>query len=592
MLDKKASEAVRNDRRALPFSGRERRVGDQHTPMLTQFNQLIIFFLLLIGLLPGLLGLIGIFKTSKRELIETKGTNFMKVASFTAFQVEKIVEEKLEAIKRLSSLPTVLNVLTFSEENSIMEIRNLRKIIMPELAARFFIANIYNAKSEIVFSSRPTTEKGAVLAADPKLIAKVLKEGKILVSDIMIDDNAANYSIDIYAPIKNDNGDNAGVLATRHEVNGLFETIINVRIGKTGHANLVTSAGYIVVCPIYPPRSHHLSDELMGTISKKRAGWTITADDGHGSTNSIIGFSPVNFNVENLSPESFGNKKWYIFTRQEPSETFQSIRKFKNSAIGYAALVVIMVIGIGVYAWREILKAQKALQAEVVYMERAESIKQLMLSFQRLIVDPFERFERWLDEMKNDPFSSKSSQNRIDRMKSHLQKVNSVLKHFEYYTQADTFKPQKMDITKVVGETLYLLDYMIDSEQMDVNFSRPEEPLILMGQPKLLNIVFMNILLNAIQAVEKQGAINVSVKRNNGWCICKVSDNGAGIPESEIDSIFDPFYTTKKGHKGYGMGLAVSRGIIKKHNGTITVSSSEDEGTEVSVKLKLVDNIE
>jgi len=592
MLDKKASEAVRDNRRALPFSGRERRIGGQHTPMLTQFNQLIIFFLLLIGLLPGLLGLIGIFKTSKRELIETKGTNFMKVASFTAFQVEKIVEEKLEAIKRLSSLPTVLNILTFSEKNSIMEIRNLRKIIMPELAARFFIANIYNAKSEIVFSSRPTTGKEAVLAADPKLIAKVLKKGKILVSDIMIDDNAANYSIDIYAPIKNDNGDNAGVLATRHEVNSLFKTIINVGIGKTGHANLVTSAGYIVVCPIYPPRSHHLSDKLMDTISKKRAGWTIVADDGHGSTNSIIGFSPVNFNVENLSPESFGNEKWYIFTRQEPSETFQSIRKFKNSAIGYAALVVIMVVGIGVYAWREILKAQKALQAEVVYMERAESIKQLMLSFQRLIVDPFERFERWLDEMKNDSFSSKSSQNRIDRMKSHLQKVNSVLKHFEYYTQADTFKPQKMDITKVVGETLYLLDYMIDSEQMDVNFSRPEEPLILMGQPKLLNIVFMNILLNAIQAVEKQGSINVSVKRNNGWCICKVSDNGAGIPKSEIDSIFDPFYTTKKGHKGYGMGLAVSRGIIKKHDGTITVSSSEDEGTEVSVKLKLMDNIE
>ncbi|VAX25659.1 hypothetical protein MNBD_NITROSPINAE04-1720, partial [hydrothermal vent metagenome] len=197
MLDKKASGSVGNNRRALPFSSRERRVGDQHTPMLTQFNQLIIFFLLLIGLLPGLLGLIGIFKTSKRELIETKGTNFMKVASFTAFQVEKIVEEKLEAIKRLSSLPTVLNILTFSEENSIMEIRNLRKIIMPELAARFFIANIYNEKSEIVFSSRPVTEKEAVSAADPKLIAKVLKEGKILVSDIMIDDNAANYSIDI-----------------------------------------------------------------------------------------------------------------------------------------------------------------------------------------------------------------------------------------------------------------------------------------------------------------------------------------------------------------------------------------------------------
>lgn len=589
---KKASDAPGNNNRALSFSSHERHADSHHAPMVTRFNKLIIFFLLLIGLLPGLLGLIGIFKASKRELIETKGANLMKVASFTAFQIEKTMEDKVEAIMRLARLPSVLNLVTFAEENSTIEIQNLRKIIMPELAARYFVANIYNSRSEVVFSSKVTADRGAISAADPELITKVMKEGKISVSDIVIDNASDNYSIEIYAPIKNDTGENVGVLATSHEAKSLFEMITKVRIGKTGHANLVTSAGYIIVCPVFPPRSHHLSKELMNTIIGEKEGWTIAADDGHGSTDSIIGFSPINLHIKNLSSDSFGNEKWFIFTRQEPSETFQPIIQFQNAAIGYAVLVVIMVVGIGVFAWREILKAQKALQAEVVYIERAESIKQLMLSFQRLIVNPFERFERWLDDMKNDLSSSQISQGRIKKMKAHLQKVNSVIKHFEYYTQAETFEPQKLDLSKVMEETLYLLDYMIDSANMEVDFSKPEKPLILMGQPKLLNIVFMNVVLNAIQAVGKNGAIDVSIKRVNGWCICKVSDNGTGIPNNEIDNIFDPFYTTKKGHKDYGMGLAVSKGIIEKHNGTITISSSEDKGTEVSIKLKLVENME
>tara|TARA_Y100000031_G_C8176143_1_gene364200 strand:+ start:135 stop:605 length:471 start_codon:yes stop_codon:yes gene_type:complete len=128
---------------------------------------------------------------------------------------------------------------------------------------------------------------------------------------------------------------------------------------------------------------------------------------------------------------------------------------------------------------------------------------------------------------------------------------------------------------------------MIFSNNIKVIFEKSEEPLILAGQPRLLNIVLMNIILNAIHAVNENGVINISLQKSGKWGIFRIVDNGCGISDEEMDHVFDPFYTTKKGHKGYGLGLSISRGIIEGHNGKISVISSKGTGSVVQVKLRL-----
>ncbi len=107
-----------------------------------------------------------------------------------------------------------------------------------------------------------------------------------------------------------------------------------------------------------------------------------------------------------------------------------------------------------------------------------------------------------------------------------------------------------------------------------------------------LTQVFVNLLVNAAHAIEKNGVITIKTWDEESYQFISVTDNGAGIPEENIPKLFDPFYTTKEVGKGTGLGLAISYGIIEKHGGDISVESSPGEGTSFTIKLKKDNKIE
>ena len=103
--------------------------------------------------------------------------------------------------------------------------------------------------------------------------------------------------------------------------------------------------------------------------------------------------------------------------------------------------------------------------------------------------------------------------------------------------------------------------------------------------PQQLNQVFMNILVNAGQAIEKKGEIKIVTRVLDGHAQIKISDTGEGIPKENLSKIFDPFFTTKEVGKGTGMGLNVAYNIVKKHNGSIDVDSMVGKGTTFTIKI-------
>ncbi len=105
--------------------------------------------------------------------------------------------------------------------------------------------------------------------------------------------------------------------------------------------------------------------------------------------------------------------------------------------------------------------------------------------------------------------------------------------------------------------------------------------------PHQLNQVFMNLLVNAAQAIEKNGEIKIITRSNKDHVNIVISDNGPGIPKENISKIFDPFFTTKEIGKGTGLGLNVAYNIIKKHRGTIKVDSETGRGTTFMITLPL-----
>ena len=103
--------------------------------------------------------------------------------------------------------------------------------------------------------------------------------------------------------------------------------------------------------------------------------------------------------------------------------------------------------------------------------------------------------------------------------------------------------------------------------------------------PQQLNQVFMNILVNASHAIKDKGEITIKTRQQNGHVEITIHDTGCGIPKENITRIFDPFFTTKEIGKGTGLGLNVAYNIVKKHNGTIDVTSKVGEGTTFTILL-------
>ena len=107
--------------------------------------------------------------------------------------------------------------------------------------------------------------------------------------------------------------------------------------------------------------------------------------------------------------------------------------------------------------------------------------------------------------------------------------------------------------------------------------------------PHQLNQVFLNLLVNASHAVDKQGEITVKTWAEEGSIKVAISDTGCGIPPADMKRVFEAFYTTKEVGKGTGLGLSISAEIVKKHNGEITVQSEVGKGTTFTVRIPMTD---
>jgi two-component system NtrC family sensor kinase len=95
----------------------------------------------------------------------------------------------------------------------------------------------------------------------------------------------------------------------------------------------------------------------------------------------------------------------------------------------------------------------------------------------------------------------------------------------------------------------------------------------------------MNLLVNATQAIEKQGEITVKTWHENGSIVTTVSDTGCGIAAQNLNRIFEPFFTTKEVGQGTGLGLSITYDIVKKHGGEISVQSEPGKGTTFTVTI-------
>ncbi len=165
-------------------------------------------------------------------------------------------------------------------------------------------------------------------------------------------------------------------------------------------------------------------------------------------------------------------------------------------------------------------------------------------------------------------------------------RIKKIVQDLKVFARQDDSEKDNTNINECIESTLNIVWNEL-KYKATVKKELTDIPLIKCYRQQL-NQVFMNILINASQAIEEHGDIIIKTWHEKESVFISISDTGCGIPEKNISRLFEPFFTTKDVGQGTGLGMSISYDIIKKHNGNIFVESEEGKGTNFTIKIPVV----
>jgi two-component system NtrC family sensor kinase len=164
------------------------------------------------------------------------------------------------------------------------------------------------------------------------------------------------------------------------------------------------------------------------------------------------------------------------------------------------------------------------------------------------------------------------------------ERICEVVKNLRLFSRLDEAEFKSVDINEGISSTLRLLSQYYSASSIVLEKQFGNLPLVDCYASQL-NQVWMNLLVNAAQAVGDSGKVIIETRIEGDEIVVVIADNGSGISDEQISKIFDPFFTTKPVGVGTGLGLSTSYGIIEKHRGTISVRSKVNQGTTFTVRI-------
>jgi signal transduction histidine kinase len=171
------------------------------------------------------------------------------------------------------------------------------------------------------------------------------------------------------------------------------------------------------------------------------------------------------------------------------------------------------------------------------------------------------------------------------------ERSQAIVRNLLDFARKSEAQLEPIELKQIVEDSITLVANQIKIARVKLATSFADSLPVIHGDEQLLKQVFVNLLLNAVDALPPKGNLWISTRMSNddGYVAVDVRDDGPGIPSHILPRIFDPFFTTRKKGKGTGLGLSVSRGIISKLGGEISVSSAPGAGTTFTVLLPVTD---
>lgn len=180
--------------------------------------------------------------------------------------------------------------------------------------------------------------------------------------------------------------------------------------------------------------------------------------------------------------------------------------------------------------------------------------------------------------------SLESLSSTVDDCHESAERIRDLVQNLRLFSRPDEAKFKRADLHETIESTIRLITPSFSNGAIELHRDYCGLPLV-NGHAGQLNQVWMNLLVNAVDAVGRGGHIRISTRLEKQNVLVTISDTGKGIAPEHLDEIFEPFFTTKTDGEGTGLGLSISRGIVERHSGSISVESCPGLGTTFTVTL-------
>ena len=493
--------------------------------------------------------------------------------------IDNFLKEKLGDIRLLA--------MTFGFEELSNEdfLRDRLEALQQIYGPVFVDLGVVNAQGIQVAYAGPF-KLGKALYSTADWFQETIK-GKNVISDVFLGLRGLPHFI--VAVRENHNGKSWILRATIDFV--AFNNLVqNIRIGETGFAYILNSEGEL--------QTKTLIKEIppVGPCADFVESWGEIED-----RIEIIERTDEFGEEELYVTACLKDGNWLLVFRQRASDAFSELYRTVRLAIAFMVLGVLGIVATGYFLSRRMVnriaqsdQEKEMITEQVVETGKLASVGELAAGIAHEINNPVAIMVEeagWIEDLlEEEEFKDGENlsefQRALQQIRTQGKRCKEITHKLLSFARKTDSRIQDVQLNDLVEELIALSAQRAKFANVDINVNLQENLPILHVSQTELQQVLLNLINNALDAMEKTGgALNVSSGLAGDYIVVEVADNGPGIPEANLLRIFDPFFTTKPVGKGTGLGLSICYGIIKKMGGDIEVRSTVGVGTTFTVKI-------
>jgi len=295
--------------------------------------------------------------------------------------------------------------------------------------------------------------------------------------------------------------------------------------------------------------------------------------------------------------------KWLLVVQQEPGELMAGLFAVRFTEIVIIVCGLIAIIVTTIFTTRLAINHLKRsddkmaeLNAELVQTDKLASLGKMAAGVAHEINNPLAVILQktgWMEDLLLEEEFRKSEnfeefQLSIQKIEEHVDRAKKVVHNMLGYARKMEPRLEDVDINETLNQTIDMLENYSRNNNIEIQTHFAENMSIVASDQAQLQQIFLNLMNNAIDAIGKDGLIEIGSSCDDSDIYISIMDDGPGISEEMQKRVFDPFFTTKETGKGTGLGLWVTFSIIEKMGGTIRVKSKIGKGTRFTVQIPII----